>query len=126
MIQVRALNVLAHKLAAIRTEAVMRQAADLAGTRMMQAVQAQLATESEGSATSTERAGSRLYDSIDMIEAPDGVVVGTSDQGAPFLELGTRHEMPKPFLAPAAMQHGADAAKAAGAAIMQAIAEAVT
>lgn len=49
----------------------------------------------------------RLRNSITHIVDEDGkcVIIGTNVEYAPYVELGTRHQKPQPFLKPAANDH---------------------
>lgn len=50
--------------------------------------------------------GGTLRDSITHEVDGDSVYVGTNVYYAPYVELGTRHMDPRPYLRPAATEHG--------------------
>lgn len=125
VITVRGLSDLARKLNAIRMDEAIQDSARVAGARMLSAVQANLMAGTEDAITHTHPPTRGLSDSVGVMAVPNGVIVGTNNRGAPFLELGTKHETPQPFLAPAAMQHGSEAAEAAGQILAQILTDAV-
>ena len=50
----------------------------------------------------------RLRNSISHATDGDAVYIGTNVEYAPYVELGTRKMSPRPFLEPAASNHGAE------------------
>lgn len=50
--------------------------------------------------------GGTLRDSITHEVSGDSVYIGTNVEYAPYVELGTRYMDPRPYLRPAATEHG--------------------
>lgn len=122
MIALRGLEAARRRLAALPVRPALQKAGAESGATLQSAVKAELA------ARTAERSGHsyrHLAETIGVEVTADRVVVGTSDRGAPFLECGTRHEQPKPFMAPVAADSGARLIEACGAAIGEAMREVV-
>lgn len=103
-------------LARVKAEALERGAA-----RMAEAVREAL-SHSPGGAHDVPWLGSgALRDSIGQESNADGAVVGSTSSVAVYQELGTRHDPPRPFLAPVGAALGAAVAQEVGAAVAAAL-----
>lgn len=109
------------RLHGFELETTQRQALEDAAQRIREAVQAEL-SHSPGSNHETPwlRSGD-LRDSIVHEVEGDGAVIGSTSLVAVYQEMGTRHDQPRPFLAPAAATLGEAIAETIGKRVVDTI-----
>lgn len=106
-------------------EEALRRAAERAAAGLAEGVRARLSGTPGGAHEAPWVESGALRDSIGVAVEADGdgarAVVGTSDPAAVPQEMGTAHMPARPFLAPAAGEMGEEAARAAGAVVVEAL-----
>lgn len=112
---------LAARLERFDVEPTQRQALDDAASRMEAAVREALSHAPGGEHDLPWVRSGELRDSIAHQADASRAVIGSDSMVARYQELGTRHDPPRPFLAPQAAALGPSVAEAIGAAVAQAI-----
>lgn len=112
---------LAARLARYDAERAQRQTLDEVASRIEAAVRQALSHAPGGQHDAPWTRSGELRDSIEHQADASRAVIGSTSLVARYQELGTRHDPPRPFLAPQAAALAPSVAEAIGAAVAQAI-----
>lgn len=125
MLRITGLRELAQRLARLRPDEEAATALDGAAATLADAVRGRLSAPPGGAHDAPWLRTGALRDSIG--HASDGftAAVGSASAAAAAQEMGTSRLPPRPFLAPAAAEHGAGLAGRVGAAVVEAVRGAV-
>jgi HK97 gp10 family phage protein len=119
------LRALAVALAPLDVPGIAQAAMQAAAGRMREEIERRLSQPPGGPHEAPWMVTGALRDSIAVSLDGDVVRVGSTDPVAVYQECGTQHLPPRPFLGPVAAAEGEAAAQSTGAAVRDAIKEAV-